>query len=315
MRDWLIEPGIGETRTVRLSGDAIAEARIQIDGMDRAGDILQATLLTAGRPAVAVSGDEHFLLPKGAAGTTEGGSIFIEVTRERIPGGEPWKRPLARMADGASQPQRAEIAGEVLPFPDSRDRLREGGWADLLEEARSGVIGFDGGELRIYVTPAMTLIDVDGQLAPSDLAVRAAVAAAAAIVRHSIGGSIGIDFPTLSGKRDRRAVDETIDGALPQPFERTAVNGFGFLQIVRPRRYASTFELAQDRPAFEARALLRRAALAGPGPKELICPEPVATVIKRKPEWVDTLGRQVGGPITLRAVPSLPIHGGDVVQA
>jgi hypothetical protein len=177
------------------------------------------------------------------------------------------------------------------------------------------MIGFDGGELRIHVTPAMTLIDVDGQLAPRDLAVRAAAAAAAAIVRHSIGGSIGIDFPTLSGKQDRRAVDEAMDAALPQPFERTAVNGFGFLQIVRPRRYASTFELAQDRAAFEARALLRRAALGGPGAKELICPEPVATVIKRRPEWVDTLGRQVGGPITLRAMPSLPIHGGDVVKA
>ena len=44
---------------------------------------------------------------------------------------------------------------------------------------------------------------------------------------------------------------ENVDAILPQPFERTAVNGFGFLQIVRPRRHASLFELAADRAAFE----------------------------------------------------------------
>ena len=53
----------------------------------------------------------------------------------------------------------------------------------------------------------------------------------------------------------------------------TAVNGFGFVQIVRPRARASLVELAQDRPAFEARALLRRAAFDSPGPKGLVAHE------------------------------------------
>ena len=114
-------------------------------------------------------------------------------------------------------------------------------------------------------TPAMTLIDVDGTLPPADLAAAGAEAAARAILRHDIGGSIGIDLPTVAGKAQRQRIGELVDAILPQPFERTAVNGFGFLQIVRPRRRASLFELAADRPAFEARALLRRAAMERTG--------------------------------------------------
>ena len=112
-------------------------------------------------------------------------------------------------------------------------------------------------------TPAMTLIDVDGYLAPEELAVLGASAAADAIRRLDIGGSIGIDLPTAGSKAARQDAAEQIDTRLPQPFERTAVNGFGFVQIVRPRTRPSLVELAQDRPAFEARALLRRAVRKG----------------------------------------------------
>jgi len=54
-------------------------------------------------------------------------------------------------------------------------------------------------------------------------------------MRHGIGGSIGVDFPSVQGKGPRQAVAAAIDAALEPPFERTALNGFGFLQLVRPR--------------------------------------------------------------------------------
>lgn len=314
MPDWLVETGIGETRMALLDGDEIIESRILLDGIVPAGTKLRAQLKRVGRPAIASVGDKEFLLPRGASDFAEGQAITIAITREQIPGAEAWKRPLARMSEGG--PTSAALpAGRPLSIPAGEDRMARAGWSDLIEEARSGIVRFDGGELRIAVTPAMTVIDVDGTLPPEALAVRAARQAARAIRRHSIGGSIGIDFPTLAGKAQRAQIDAAVDSVLPQPFERTATNGFGFLQVVRPRRHASTFELAEDRAAFEARALLRRVAFEKPGPKLLAGHPAVIAVLEARHDWIEALARQIGGAVTLRSDHSLPIHGGYAENA
>ena len=312
MPDWLIESGIGETRAVRLDAGEIVEARIQLEGTVAAGTILDARLAdigTGGRNAIARDGNaREYLLPIAPRGVAQGARISIEVMREAIPGAEPWKRPLARITDEAPR-VTSDLDAEALPFPSPADRLEQAGWSDLLEEARSGTVRFPGGELRVSVTPAMTLIDVDGHLPPTKLAMAGAEAAARTILRHGIAGSIGIDLPTISGKAERQAVGAAVDAILPQPYERTAMNGFGFLQIVRPRARASLFELAADRPAFEARALLRRAALERGGATTLAAHPAVTRVLEQNPAWLDQLSRQIGGAVTLRSDPSLPIHG------
>ena len=307
MPDLLIEYGIGETRAVLAEGGEIVEARVMLDGQVAAGTILKAKLKTVGRNAIVVAEGVEYLLPKGAQGVTQGAALMIEVTREAI-GSEDWKRPLARMTD-AEPAESPIIAGQILSSTSTA--FDEANWLDLVEEARSGIVDFPGGSLRIAVTPAMTLIDVDGALAPDELAVAGARAAARAIRRHGIGGSIGIDLPTDGGKAARHAAAEAIDAALSQPFERTAVNGFGFVQIVRPRRHASLFELALDRPAFEARALLRSAARAM-GRIELVAHPSVVAAIRS--DWIDQLARHVGGAVSLRSEPSLASAGGHAVR-
>ena len=297
----MIEQGIGETRAVLVDQGEIVEARIQREGVIPAGAVLSARLVSTGRNAVARAGGEEYLLPKGAPGVTEGATLTIEVTREVIGGGEPWKRPLARVTEAAPAAAPA-LAGSSIAFPAPRDPLEAAGWSDLLDEARSGIILFPGGELRVALTPAMTLIDVDGHLPPEQLALAGAQSSARAIRRHGISGSIGIDLPTISGKEARQAVAAAVDAILPQPFERTAVNGFGFLQIVCPRRRASLFELAADRAAFEARALLRRAARETGAITLVAHPAVVAAL---RPEWLARLGGQVGGTVTLRGDASL----------
>ena len=312
MPEWLIERGIGETRMALAENGEIVEARIILEGVARAGTGRQAVLKSAGVPAIAVDGEQEYLLPKGAPGMTEGQTVAIEITREAIPGPEPWKGPLAQLTQSITVPF---LDGEVVTFPSPQDRLGELGWLDLIEEARCGIVRFEGGELRVSPTPAMTLIDVDGRLPPLELAKAGARAAARAIRRHGIGGSIGIDLPTVAGKAERQAIAEAVDELLPQPFERTAVNGFGFLQIVRPRRHASLFELAADRATFEARALLRQAAFGPPGGKRLAAHPAVVAVFERHPDWLEALAGQVGGEISLRADPALPMSGGHAEPA
>jgi hypothetical protein len=312
--EWLIERGVGETRCALVESGEIVEARIEIEGVVPAGTVLKATLKKAARPITAVAGGVEYQLPKGAPGVTEGAAFNIEVTRAAIPGNEPWKRVLAKATDERERDAPA-LAGRELIFPAPRDELSELGWNGLIEQARSGIVAFAGGELRISPTPAMTLIDVDGYLPPDELAVRGAAEAARAIRRLDIGGSIGVDLPTVGSKAARQAAAAAIDAHLPQPFERTAVNGFGFVQIVRPRQRASLVELAQDRATFEARALLRRAAFERAGAKELVAHPQVIAALEAKPAWIDELSRQAGGAVGLRAEPKFPMSGGHAANS
>jgi hypothetical protein len=304
--EWLIERGIGETRAALIEAGEILEARIRRDGVIPPGTILEAKLVAVA-PRVAVeAGGETFLLPRGVSGVSEGRRLFVEVTREALGGAEPWKRGLARIT--------SETPRAAPPLADGREACVEG-WDDLLEEARSGTVSFSGGELRIEPTAAMTMIDVDGWLASAELAQVAAWAAASAIRRLDIGGSVGIDFPTLRDKQARREVDAILDEYLPKPSERTAINGFGFVQVVRPRPRASLIELARDRAPFEARALLRRVGAESPSSKRLVAHPAVIAVLEQHRDWLDQLARQLGGNVGLRADPTLTMSGGYAENA
>lgn len=305
MADWIVEDGIGEARAALVEDGEIVEARVRRAGVVPAGTVLEAKLVAVAPRVTVEAGGEQFLLPRGISGISEGGRLLIEVTREALGGSEPWKRGLARRTD--AEPCAAPPLAEGRPG-------RIDGWDDLLEEARSGVVRFDGGELRIEPTAAMTVMDVDGWLVPGKLAQMGAWAAARAIRRLDIGGSIGIDFPTLKGKAERAEIDAIFDRYLPKPFERTAMNGFGFMQVVRPRCRASLIELAAERAAFEARALLRRAETEV-GAVTLVAHPNLLRLLEAKPDWVATLERRVGGTVTLRADPLLAISAAYATQA
>jgi hypothetical protein len=306
LSEWLIERGIGETRAALVEDHEIVEARVRRDGVTPAGTTIEAKLVAvAPRVAVEAAG-ETFLLPRGVSGVSEGRSLFVEVTREALGGAEAWKRGLARVTDEAPRSAPPLAEGKEARIP---------GWEDLLEEARSGLVSFNGGELRIEPTAAMTMIDVDGLLEPAKLAEVAAWAAARAIQRLDLGGPIGVDFPTTGDKASRREVDKILDDYLPRPFEKTAINGFGFVQVVRPRARASLIELARDRAPFEARALLRRIAFEPPGAKRIVAHPTVAKVIEGRMDWLAALERQIGGAISLRVDANVPMSGGYAEKA
>src|SRR4029078_2230950 len=105
----------------------------------------------------------------------------------------------------------------------------------------------------------MTMIDVDGWLEPPQLSQVAAWAAARAIRRLDIGGSVSIDFPALGHNGARREVDRVLEEYLPKPSERTAMNGFGFVQAVRRRGRPSLVGPAEVRTCLEVSVLLARA--------------------------------------------------------
>lgn len=317
MAEWLVERGIGEDRAVLVEDGRIVEARILPEGELRAGTIVSARLVARmperGQGVVAWHEGEALIRPL-PPGVTQGAVTLVEIVRPAI--GEPGK-PKRALARPARTDTVARDAAD--DWPDARvvragepDRFEAAGWSGLLEEAATREVRFAGGALSIAVTPAMTLIDVDGTLAPAALAIGGAAAAAAAIRRLDIGGSIGIDLPAAGDRAVRAAAGEEIDAALVAPFERTAVNGFGFVQIVRPRRRRSLVEIhAMEPAAAHARALLRRAEhTPGAGERTIVAATAVIEAIR--PAWRDELARRIGAPVALRAASGLAISAGHV---
>lgn len=322
MAEWLYEEGIGEARAALVEDDAIIEAIIELPEILRAGTVtagrLTTILVPARRGIVTLESGTEALLEPLPARLTEGAALRVEIVREAI--SESGRAKIAKCRVTEAEPRdgptlRARLSGKVTTLsPTGPDLLERAGWSEMLEEAMTGEIPFPGGNLRMSLTPAMTLFDVDGAADPATLAAAGAAAAARAIRRFGIAGSIGIDLPTLNAKADRQAAAAALDAILPQPFERTAVNGFGFLQIVRKRERASLPELLQGDPAgAAARALLRLAERApGAGPRTLHAASAVIARLEARPDWLDRLARRAGAPISLQAEAGLAISAGHV---
>ena len=305
MAEWLFERGIGEDRAILIEDDRIVEAQIELPGL-RAGSIIDGRLtriLVPGRRGIATLADGSEVLIEPLPKVSEGAAVRVQIVREVIAEPGAVKRAKGRLSD---MPLRqgpdlaARIGGHRTIGPHDPDEFEAAGWSEWLEAAALGMAEFPEGRLRISLTPAMTLIDVDGEGLPMTLALAGAQAAASVIRCFGIAGNIGIDLPTVEGRDQRLAIAEALDAVLPQPFERTTVNGFGFLQIVRPRARASLMEVLQvDHAAADSRALMRLAQRSGHvGALQLDASPAMQRVFDVNPDWISTLAQQLGGPVT-----------------
>ncbi len=321
MAEWLVEQGIGEERAIRVDHGAIIAARAHWPGPLTAGQVEDAVLVsrTAGsvRGTARFANGEEALVDRLPRDASEGAPLRLKVIRAAI--GEVARAKLAQ-ARPTDDPLR--------PAPSLAEMLRQeghdvrfvhrfpvdgpmDGWDGLVADAFSMRMEFAGGALHLAPTPAMTLIDVDGALPPREVALAAIPSIASAIARFDLAGSIGIDFPTLAAKADRRIVDETLAQALAGwPHERTTMNGFGFVQLVsRLERPSLIHRITRSPAAAGARLLLRRAeAIAAPG-KLLLTAHP-AVVAAVQPPWRDELARRAGRPISWAEDPALALEAG-----
>jgi hypothetical protein len=310
LAEWLYEEGIGENRAILVEDDEILVAAIELPGELRCGSVLTGRLVRIaipGRRGIVATDQGEVMVEPLPAVLTEGQKVRVEIVREPIaePGHPKFAKGRITEADEKEGPGLAQRIGSPRPLrPLGPDLFHECGWSELIDEALGEAIDFAGGELRMSLTPAMTLFDVDGFLPPVELAIAGAEAAASAIRRLDIGGSIGIDLPTVPSREDRLRAVAALDAVLPQPFERTAVNGFGFLQVIRRRERRSLPELIQWDPVGAAARDLLRTAERGIGACELAAAPAVIARLRATPDWLETLARRIGGRIALREEPS-----------
>lgn len=310
---WLVERGIAEDRALLVEGDRVLAAKVRWPGELRAGETVRARLVQRSAGAsrgMAVTGEGHAVLvdrlPRDAS---EGSDIDIAITRAAMAERGRLKRAQGRWSDGpvaASDPDEFATGTPVRRFP-------AGLWDEVWSAAWDGEVAFAGGTLLFAVTPGMTVIDIDGDLPPRALALAAVPAIGQALRRFELGGSIGIDFPTLPAKADRQAVDAALAAALDGwPHERTAMNGFGFVQLVaRSAGPSLLHRLAHHRAAAAARLLLRRAeAVEGAG--AILLTAHSAVLRELQPDWLAELARRTGREIRLETDHALAL---DAVHA
>lgn len=324
----LVEVGVGCVRALVVDGARAVEAFLEPEGEAAVGDVWEAPLADVRGGAGAV------MLPGGAAavaaGASEGARVAVRVVRAAVV--ERGRAKAARVELVGPAAGGGGVASRVARGPGLEARLRarglvvervggpgvdaleDAGWSEVLEAARAGVVAFAGGALRFERTAAFEAVDVDGHLAPPALAVAAARAVADAVRLFDLGGSIVVDFPTVADRAVRAAVGDVLDAALPPPFERTAMNGFGLVQIVRPRARPSLRDRVLGAPARSAALeLLRRAGReAGPGAMRLVAHRAVVAVLEAEPAWLAALARAAGRAVDLASAPGRAIWDGDV---
>ena len=300
---WIVEQGIAENRAILLKGEHAVAAALDWPGPLSPGQVEDALLVSrAGgspRGTLRFASGEEALVDGVAREAREGAPLRAVILRAAMAERGRHKLASARPTDAAPCPAPSlakRLGGRLVrTFP-------PGLWEEIHAEAWSGEVTFPGGALVVSPTPAMTVIDVDGTLPPVSLALAAVPALAGAIRRMDLGGAIAIDFPTLATKQDRRAVDEALGKALADwPHERTAMNGFGLVQLVaRLERPSLLHRLALDRAGAAARLLLRRAERVSE-PGALLLRAPPAICAALRPEWLDELTHRSGRPVRVES--------------
>ncbi|MXO63535.1 ribonuclease E/G [Qipengyuania oceanensis] len=305
MADWLVEHGIGEERWLLVHNEQPIAARLFWPGDLRAGELVEARLTSrrkgSSRGVATTESGLEILVDRLPPSASEGATVAVEITRAAVAERGRLKLAQARIADAAKAQDGAPPYDVVHRFP-------AGLWEEIWDAAWGGSIAFSGGSLLFDVTPAMCVVDIDGDLPPRELALAAIPAIVRALRWFDLGGSIAIDFPTIPDKAGRKAVDAALeDGLAGWPHERTAMNGFGLVQIVARLEGPSLLHrMANARIGAAARMVLRKAELLdGAGAIQLTVHPAVKT--KLKPEWLHELARRTGRDIRVEADPAIAI--------
>ena len=318
--EWLIERGIGEDP--RGPGRGWRDRR----GADPAATASCRAGNDARRAAVKSSGPQrdratpaarNICSRKAPRASPRALRSTIEVTREAIPGAEPWKRPLARATDqSAASPAPLDGRGRRLSRARATRSTPPAG-GDLIDEARTR-------HRRLRRRRAAHLADPGDDpdrrrrllgrptswRSPARAQRRGRSAASTSAAR-----SASICRPSRARPRARPRRRRSMAFCLSRSSAPRSTASASSRSSARARR-ASLFELASDRagvrgprpaPPRRARASGRQAARRASGGDRRARAR-IRTGSTRSP-------RQIGGAVSLRADPSLAISGGHAEPA
>jgi ribonuclease G len=321
----------GEDRWALVEAEHVVELHVRRDGQAIAGETGTARLTSTGAGGnFLIDENDSTILLRNRVSVPEGSAIPYRITRSAI-----------------AEPGHIKSAEAVLLEPDAPSMSRDAAWQASIAHGRddlnfdtpkpanlshlfdpilvgavqSGPMEKNGAMISFERTKAGLIFDVDG----TGNAVAINCAAATEIARllrlYQVGGSVLIDFISMANKGERLAVGEAFDAASvtdPRPYERTAINGFGLLQIVRPRPRPSVIDMIFgteiNQPSVETQGLwlIRNAAQSsGIGPRSIMAATKVATWLQHRNRTgiLDQATKIIGAPISIIADPSISGYG------
>jgi ribonuclease G len=239
MREIAFDASPGETRAVLFERGAAVEIHIFREGHALPGNVIDAKIsskIGARAFLTLANGEDAVITPSPPE--PEGATIRVEIIRAHICEPGEVKRATARLSEadlyeiGVDQWRAGlcERADAVIAADANFD--------DHFDIAQSGRSDVQGATIWFERTKAGLVFDVDG----SDDAFAINRAAATEIARllrlFQIGGAAMIDFVGMENKAARLAVAAAFDEASaadPRGFERTAINGYGLMQVIRAK--------------------------------------------------------------------------------
>lgn len=230
------------------------------------------------------------LLVRGKTNLPEGSVVTFEIVREAIaePGRlKPAEAVLTDALDFDSLDKAAlwerRIATMALPI--STKPL-----GDCFDEALSGASSVGDVLVSFQRTKAGLVFDVDGTGDAFATNSVAAVEIARLLRLYQVGAMVMVDFVSMESKGQRAEIVGIFDAAAAadsRPFERTAINGYGLMQIVRARPRPSVLDqlfgtrIASLSVETQALWLLREVSQStGFGPRKVTAAPPVATLLE-----------------------------------
>lgn len=295
MREIWRDDAPGERRAALVENGQIVEIHIQRDaewvlGEHGAGRIDRKT--PSGAYVIADNISELLLRSKIAE--PDGARVQFEVTREAIAEPGRIKPPEILLCDsGAARPSQKDAVWEarlmLLGETSVPASIAEGFDIAIASQSQVGDV-----TVSFQRTKAGLVFDVDGIGNAIEINQIAAKEIARLLRLYQVGAMVMIDFVSMESKTQRTQIAEIFDTASavdPRPFERTAINGYGMMQVVRARPRPSVLDhlfgtriaaLSDDTQAYW---LLRAVAQSsGFGPRNVTARPDVASILESQ-KW------------------------------
>lgn len=319
MTELWIDDAPGERRAALVENGEIVEIHLQRFGQLVVGETGRGRIVSKMPVGSYLQSDDgRELLVRHHVALGEGTRVGFEVMRGAI--AEPG---LIKLAE-------AKILDSIPVSPVTADMLwmaRTGGAqtghdiSDAFDIAIAGVSHAGDATISFQRTKAGLVFDIDGTGDPLAINIGAATEIARLLRLYQVGAMAMIDFIAVDSKSARQSVAEAFDAAAapdPRPYERTAVNGFGMMQVVRPRPMPSVLDqlfgtrIASLSDETQALWLLREVAGSSGFGQRTITAQPAVATLLQSPSWrplLDECERLAGAPLAIVAQPQIAGYG------